>query len=126
MSGFADLVQVAQPYLGRNPEAATEGTSWRWELEGTTDSEGAVIDLSSTTGVCKVTDEADGSEVITIGYTGTAAGSILLEIDETATVGLANGLRPHRRCRWGLRISDGVDVVQVWGPQDSPFHILAD
>lgn len=124
MAGFADLVEWAQPFLGRNPESATEGATWRFELADLQDSEGDPVDLTGTTGVCRIVDEADGSEVIVLDYTGAADGSMTLDADESDTADLAAGQR-IRRCRWSLRISDGTDVVQVWGQQDSPFHVLA-
>lgn len=121
MSGFHDLVLAAQPRLCNMMAKATAGASWEWQISGINDATGAAVDLSSVTGTCQVVTAPEGTMVLALTFTG-GLGSFTVSADESATAGLVSG-STSRRCSWFLTLSDGTDVVFVWGPQDSPFEI---
>lgn len=122
MAGFTDLVLQATPALLRANVSVAEGATWRREFGDIRDSAGALIDMTSTTGTCTVYTE-DGQVVTTLTYTG-SNGKITLSKDESATVGLANGLKV-RRCMWSLEVTNSTDDVLFWSSTDSQFLITA-
>lgn len=129
MAGFTDLVDQAQPALlgGGVSASATEGRTWRWQFLDVNDLAGDPIDLAAVTGTCKVLTEAGGTEVIALTFTGAADGSFTLGADEAATAGLHTGTAAKARvCTWSLVLTSGGDSVQIWGPANSRFSIVAE
>lgn len=130
MSGFADLVDQAQPalYGGGISAAATEGRTWRWQFTDAADLAGDPIDFTGVTGVCKVTTGVGGTEIIELDFDGASDGSFTISADEADTAGLfAGGTQGKARsCTWSLVLTNGTDSVQAWGPTNSRFQILTE
>lgn len=128
MGVLSDLVPKAQPALfgGGCTGEATEGATWQFPFEDVTNNAGTAINLTTVTGACVVTDGVDGATVATLTFTGGALGTFTLNLDESATAGTAgSATKKPRRCNWSLRLTDGTDVVQAWGPSNSSFYISA-
>ena len=128
MAGFPDLVPAAQPaYYGDGVSAkVTEGATWRFEFTNVNDDAGDPINLTSATCTAVVLDDG-GTQVVALDFTG-STGSFVLSATAANTAGLAAGTSATagRRCKWTCRLSSAGNVVQVWGPSNSPFIIFAD
>ena len=125
MGVLATLVPACQPafYGGGVNASGTEGATWQWT--GTiTDPAGAAINLTTVTGTCQILTALGGTVVATPTFVGLADGTFTLTLDEAVTAGLATDAGPTgRSCVWLLRLSDGTDVPQMFGPSNSRFVI---
>lgn len=128
MAGFADLVLTASATEGGRLAHVsldgTEGRTWNWPFEDITDGAGDPIDLTAATGVAKIITGVDGTDVLTLTFTG-GVGTFTLSATAAATAGLATGATGAnpRRCLWYCKITSGSNVVQFWGPTESKFRI---
>lgn len=120
MGVLADLVPVSQPaYLaGGCQSGGTTGATWR-AAGSAKNAAGNLIDFTSVTGTCKILTTIGGSVVATFTFTGNSTG-FSIELDESVTTGKTPGSYP-----WTFTLSDGTDVVQFWGPEESRFVIKA-
>lgn len=128
MAGFADLVLTASATTGgRLADVSldgTEGRTWKWTFDDINDAAGDPIDLTSATCVAKVVTGVDGTDVLTLTFTG-GVGTFSLSATSAETAGLATGAtdKNARQCLWFCKITSGSNVVQFWGPSASKFRI---
>ena len=128
MSGFMDLVLTASASAGGRLADVnldgTEGRTWKWTFDDITDAIGDDVDLTSATGVAKIIDGIDGSDVLALTFTG-GVGTFSLSATSSETAGLAAGATATkaRKCLWYCKITSGSNVVQFWGPSASNFRI---
>lgn len=120
MGVLADLVPVSQPaYLGAGCQSGgTVGATWR-AYGSAKNAAGNLIDFTAVTGTCKILTAIGGSVIATFTFSGTTTG-FTIEVDESVTAGKTPGVYP-----WTFTLSDGTDVVQFWGPEESRFTIKA-
>lgn len=127
MSGFADLVLAAQPAIADDGAKAegTEGADWLFEVRDIVDSNGDLIDLSATTGVCQIVNRLGGTVMTTLSYGGFADGRFQVSKSAAATAGLLGASTPRGNWLWSLVITDTVSGKKVpwWIPAKSEFTV---
>jgi hypothetical protein len=127
VAGFSDLVMAATPSLAAVEWAVTEGRDFLWVSDVVKDGAGDPIDLSGTTGVCKIVTDVGGSDVATLTYTGNADGTFQVEASAATMADTATGgtRTQPRVCFWSLVVTETSSgkKCQFWGPGNSPFEI---
>lgn len=119
MAGFADLIPKSQPaYYGAGVSGAgTAGADWVWEFIDAKDDSGDLIDFTDTTGTCRVFQNVGEPVVAELNFEG-FMGGFRVSAPAPATADY-----PIGHFDWALEVTDGTNVVQVWGPTNSRFQI---
>ena len=119
---FTDLIGSAQPAMMIVDADATEGRSWSWgvELEYSDGTPADLLEVTST--VCEVYDAIDGTVLVTLDAV-IVGNTITVTATPLDTAGVAGQGSGVRLCPWRCTVTDGADVVDVWGVQSSRLTI---
>lgn len=127
MAGFADLVLAAQPAIADEGAKAegTQGMDWAFELDDIRDTDGNLIDLSLTTGVCEVIDRLGGTVKVSLDYQGFTDGRWRVTAAPSDTSNLLGPTAPRASWRWSLVITDPISGKKIpwWIPAKSEFTV---
>lgn len=120
MSGFADVIADAMPYLAVEHIQATQGATWEWTYL-VTDHDGANVDMTTGyTGTCSIRTKDGGTDVVTPAVTFPSSGQVKCKVLPAASAAVASGTYYHELTL--TRTSDGA-VVKAVGGQDSKFLV---
>lgn len=122
MTGFADVITQALPYLATEVIQAVQGTTWEWYYN-VTDNDGAQVNMTTGyTGTLSVRPQGGGTEVVAAAVTFPSTGVVRCFAAPATTASVAPGTYVHELTI--TRTSDSAKVVAV-GAGVSTFQVLA-
>jgi hypothetical protein len=120
LSGFADLIADALPYLAVEHIEATQGATWEWAYLLTDHSDANVDMTSGYTGACSIRVKGGGTDVVSVAVTFPTSGQVKCAVTPANSAAVAAGTYYHELTL--TRTSDGA-VVKAVGGGDSKFAV---